>query len=276
MKKIENYLGFIRSDKFAKECGPPSEENTTLEVYIHPDSDPKVFDLLDRFHGWVSDNYARLHIRKEANQPVQTRPTSRPSDLKRWANKPMGYAISWIAFKDKTAAGVQECLSLVPTGKIEDMPEGMFSATKLGSWYLVFIDRHAHEFVGESMLQKLSVDCEVVAATVEEHVMFSSAEYWSSGKRVWSVVHDAQVSTEHLVEAGSLPASFLPIKERLFAAQKNERDDDEMKVDHIFDAPLELAETLVGFKHDKVIEVQFEVLKQRSSGGFFAGLFGKK
>jgi hypothetical protein len=188
----------------------------------------------------------------------------------------MGYAISWMAFKNKTAAEVQECLSLIPTGKIEDMPEGMFSATKLGPWHLVFIDRHAHEFVSESMLRKLSADCEVVAATVEEHVMFSSAEYWTGGKRVWSVVHDAQVSTEHLIETGSPPASFLPIKERLFAAQKNERDDDEMKVDHIFDAPLELAESLTGFKHDKVIEAKFEVLKKKSSGGFFAGLFGKK
>jgi hypothetical protein len=187
----------------------------------------------------------------------------------------MGYAISWIAFKDKAAAGVQECLSLVPTGKVEDMPEGMFSATKLGPWYLVVIDRHAHEFVNESMLRKFSADCEVVAATVEEHVMFSSAEYWTRGTRVWSVVHDAQVSMKHLVETGSPPASFLPIKERLFAAQKNERDD-ELKMDRIFDAPLELAESLTDFKHDKVIEAQFEILKKKSSGGFFAGLFGKK
>lgn len=188
----------------------------------------------------------------------------------------MGYAISWIAFRDKTAAEVQECLSLVPTGKFEDMPEGMFSATQLGPWYLVWIAWHAHEFVGESSLRKLSSSSEVVAATVEEHVMFSSAEYWSGGKRVWSVVHDAEVETEHLIESGSLPASFLPIRERLFAAQKKERNEDEMGVDHIFDAPLELAESLTGFKHDKVIEAQFEVLKKKPSGGFFAGLFGEK
>lgn len=188
----------------------------------------------------------------------------------------MGYAISWIAFKDKSAAQVQERLSLAPTGRLKEMPEGMFSAASFGSWYLVFIGRHAHEFVRESMLEKLSADCEVVAAIVEEHVMFSSAECWISGKRVWSATHDAQSGTDHLAETGSLPASFQAIKARLFAEQSKEKADDPMRVDHIFDAPLELAESLTGFKHDKANESKFEVLKKKASEGFLARLFGKK
>jgi hypothetical protein len=79
-----------------------------------------------------------------------------------------------------------------------------------------------------------------------------------------------------LVETGSLPALFQAIKDRLFAALSNERADDPMRVDHIFDAPLELAESLIGFKHDKVIEAKFEVLKKKASEGFFARLFAKR
>ena len=126
------------------------------------------------------------------------------------------------------------------------------------------------------MLEKLSADCEVVAATVEEHVMVSSAECWRSGRRLWSVAHDSQSSADHLVESGSPPASFQAIKDRLFAAQSKEKADDPMRVDHLFDAPLELAESLTGFKHDKEVEAKFEVLKKKAPDGFFARLFAKR
>lgn len=188
----------------------------------------------------------------------------------------MGSAISWIAFKDKTATQVQERLALRPTGRFEEIPEGMFSAASFGSWYLVFIDRHAHEFVREAMLEKLSADCEVVAVTVEEHVMFSSAEHWSSGKRLWSVVHESESGSNHLEESGSLPPSYAGIKDRLLAEQKKEDEDDKMKVDHVFDVPLEFAELVTGFKHDNVIEAKFEILEKKPSTGLLTRFFGKK
>ena len=80
MKKMDHYLGFIASETFLAECGPPSPQNTVIEVFIHPDSDRAAFDLLERSRDWVSDGRARLVIRKKANQtPEPTAPSGRGS-----------------------------------------------------------------------------------------------------------------------------------------------------------------------------------------------------
>ena len=184
----------------------------------------------------------------------------------------MGYAISWIAFKDKTAQQVFELLSLSPSGTFAEEPEGMFSGAQLDTgWYLVFINEYGHKFIGKNSLQRVSMDremdremdSEVVAVAVEEHVMFSSAEAWKSGKLIWKVTHEGEggpLGPRHLEEHGILPKEYQSTKQRLLAAQKQE-DQNEPEVDHIFDIPLELAESIVGFKHDKVVNARFEILK---------------
>jgi hypothetical protein len=85
LKKIENYLGYVRSEDFARECGSPSPENTSITVQIHPDSDEEVFILLDESRGWIHDNHARLEIKRRANQPVQTTAITPPPSTTRGA-----------------------------------------------------------------------------------------------------------------------------------------------------------------------------------------------
>src|SRR5579864_2308015 len=100
----------------------------------------------------------------------------------------MGYSISWIAFKGKTAAQSAELLGLSLSGKFEETPRSKFSGTQLATgWYVVVIDRFGHKFVGTSNLSRVSKTGEVVAAGTEEHVMFSSAEAWKDGKLIWKV-----------------------------------------------------------------------------------------
>ena len=60
LQKLENYLGFINSKEFLGEAGPPSVENTNVEVKLHPDSDPEISELLNRCVEWVADNNATL------------------------------------------------------------------------------------------------------------------------------------------------------------------------------------------------------------------------
>jgi len=64
IEKIKNYLGFIRSNAFVEEAGPPSISKTTIVVDIHRKSDPEIFDLLDRCRDWVLDNHASLVVRE--------------------------------------------------------------------------------------------------------------------------------------------------------------------------------------------------------------------
>jgi hypothetical protein len=188
----------------------------------------------------------------------------------------MGYAISWIAFQGKSAAEAAELLSLSPSGKFEEVPESMFCGVHLDKgWYVVVINEYGHKFVRERNLQRVSAAADVVAVTIEEHVMFSSAEAWENGKQVWRVAHASESGPRHLDEQGSLPGQYLAVKERLLAVQQRE-DEGAREVDYIFDLPLELSEAIVGFKHDKIINDRFEVLKPvvaTAGGGLLSRLF---
>lgn len=186
----------------------------------------------------------------------------------------MGYSISWIALKDKTAAEVAELLSLSRSGEFDDIPRGMFAGTQSGrGWYVVVIDVYGHKFLSERSLRRISAESDVIAAAIEEHVMFSSAEAWAKGNLVWRLTHEGETGPNNLREQGSLPEQFPRVKQRLLAAQQQE-DQAEPEVDHIFDIPLELAEEIVGFKHDKSLDLRFEVLRpvQTTGGGLFSRL----
>ena len=98
----------------------------------------------------------------------------------------------------------------------------------------------------DSIVQRLSAGCEVITADVEEHVMVSVATGWKDGQRVWSVTHDAQREMEHLQAEGELPAVFTSIRDRLRAEQQ-EAGGRRADVDHLFDVPVELAQTLTGY-----------------------------
>jgi hypothetical protein len=188
----------------------------------------------------------------------------------------MGYAISWIAFKGMTAGRTAELLALSPSGEFEEVPESMFSGVLLDSgWYVVVINEYAHEFVRERALHRVSATAEVVAATIEEHVMFSSAAAWKNGNLIWKVTHASESGPRHLAEHGTLPERYRSVKERLLAAQQLE-DEGAREVDYVFDLPLELAEAIVGFKHDKLLDARFETLKPVAAGsGLLSRLFRK-
>jgi len=58
MRKLENYLGYIRSEPFAAQYGaaPP----VSVIVRYHPDISEGILDLLNQCHGWVEDSGATL------------------------------------------------------------------------------------------------------------------------------------------------------------------------------------------------------------------------
>ena len=100
---------------------------------------------------------------------------------------------------------------------------------------------------------------------------------------VWTVTHDAGKGIQHLAVEGDVPTEFSTIKDRLQSKQK-EAGGDKANVDHLFDAPVELAQSLTGFRHDQDIDgadkAPFEVLSSRSvpkkKTSWFKSLFGSK
>jgi hypothetical protein len=105
----------------------------------------------------------------------------------------------------------------------------------------------------------------VVACSIEEHVMFSSAEYWAAGTRVWRAEHVGEDGPIHLKTSGALPGGF----EAMAAEHKELQEADggeRAGVDHYFDIPLNAAKEVIGFKHDEDIPgvdyEGFEVLRK--------------
>ena len=162
----------------------------------------------------------------------------------------MGYSQSWSAVKGKPPAAVLETLGLRGTGTREEIAESPIVGTELPSgWYLVVASRSGHRLMSDQNVQRLSAGCDVVTGDVEEHVMVSVATSWKDGRRVWTVTHDAQRDMEHLQAEGELPATFVSIRDRLRSEQQA-AGGRKADVDYIFDVPVELAQTLTGYRHN--------------------------
>lgn len=161
----------------------------------------------------------------------------------------MGYSLSWVAIETAGEKALLTQLGLHATTEISEAgPEFDLSGAHLPGWYLLVAD-HSDALVDEQLLKTLSGHGRVIAAMVEEHVMFSSAEEWSNGERVWGVIHVPDAGLYHIGVEGSLPDAFGAIHQRQFTEQEKDGGMD-AGVDHIIDIPLELAAAITGFRHD--------------------------
>jgi hypothetical protein len=197
----------------------------------------------------------------------------------------MGFTLTWIAFRGKPDTAIHTALGLVGTGQFQEIPDAPFSGALLPSeWYVVVRDRELGCFDDE-VLSKVSASCELVMCTLSETVMYSGASQWKHGRKIWSVTHDSGQGREDLQTDGELPPEFVAIRERLMESQKGERSSKPgMGVDYIFDAPIELAQYLTGYRYDQDIpgldddnDKPYEILEAAPSAkpqSFFRRLFG--
>ncbi len=163
----------------------------------------------------------------------------------------MGHSLSWIAFKGPPLEAGLESLGLSRSGVLGEWGRKSLTGHALpNAWHLVIAPRCNHPLVSDANLAFLSTVAEVIACCVEEHVMFSSAQMWSHGQRVWRVEHDAQLSRRHLVATGQMPASYTLALQQA-QAQQDAEDRGPQEVDYYFDVPLQVAQDVTGFKHDE-------------------------
>ena len=163
----------------------------------------------------------------------------------------MGFAISWLAVKGKSPEAVAQNLGLTPTGEMTDYGESLFTGRTLSSgWFLLVINQCEHKFVKPDSLAVLSSNCEAIACSIEEHVMFCSSELWRNGMQIWRIEHDAQKSMEHISNSGSLPDGYSAI-EKEFSEEQKKAGGKKADTDYFFEIPLQTAKSIVGFKHDE-------------------------
>jgi hypothetical protein len=173
----------------------------------------------------------------------------------------MGYSISWLALRADAEVALS-ALALRTTGRyVELAGEAPFGGAAMSTgWYLIVADRGEHKLISEPIVQPVSTKVDVVTCWVEEHVMASEASFWSQGRRIWSVSHDAQQGEEHFESNGKLPAFFDEIRASAFADQASKGKSE--GVDFIIEVPLEMARRIAGYKHDADGEpARFEVLE---------------
>ncbi|GAA0770461.1 hypothetical protein LRH25_32235 [Ideonella azotifigens] len=163
----------------------------------------------------------------------------------------MGFNISWIAIMGATARQMTEDLGFTPTGKFATLASQPLQGAELpGKGYLVVARGDEHAILSPGFLAAHSEKHDIVACAVEEHVMHCQAACWRAGKMAWSAEHDGQESRRHLVTQGSLPASFDEILQAAKRLQDVE-DSAAQEVDFFFEVPLQLAQSIAGFKHDE-------------------------
>jgi hypothetical protein len=192
----------------------------------------------------------------------------------------MGFSITWCAVREEGADKLLQELGLSPTGETEEFPESLISAARLATgWRVIWYNRYDCPFLRPEDLGKISKDQDILMCRVEEHVMASSSEMWSSGKRKWWLSHEGENGPKGLSTDGELPESFPVVRREMEEAQLAEGGDD-AEVDFIFEIPLKVAQSLVGFKHDEdcpyMVDGHFVVLSRPETkkgllGRFFGG-----
>ncbi len=180
----------------------------------------------------------------------------------------MGYSLSLLAVPTANAAEALEQLGYSRTGRLcEFAREPLSSCALPTNWFLLVARGSDNRFLQPKTLGLLSSHFPVIACSIEEHVMFSSAAYWSGGNQVWRVEHVGENRPTHLQTAGILPPGFEQMAAELMQAQVA-AGGEKADVDHYFDIPLNAAKEVIGFKHDEDIPgvdyEGFEVLRPTS------------
>lgn len=193
----------------------------------------------------------------------------------------MGFAISWCAVPESSAEGFLQRIGLIETGETEEIPESLISVARLDTgWRLLWYNEYDCPFLGERERQEHSRHHDLLFCLVEEHCMASSAELWSAGSQKWWISHEGADGPKGLDFSGSLPDVFQKIKAEKEEMQRKEGGD-QADVDYIFEIPLLVAKSLIGFKHDEawphIVGNEFKIMtKEARQRGVFSRLFGKK
>jgi hypothetical protein len=172
----------------------------------------------------------------------------------------MGVAMSWIAIKGLDRSEILIRMRLKPNGAVGDFLGGKIGVQELpDGWTLIVIGDVLHPLASRKALEQTSAGCTILTCNIEEHVMFSRAEAWEDGKRLWYVEHEGDSDARGLEVQGKLPANYAAL-ERDHRESQQADDAADPGVDHIFDVPLALAASIVGYKHDESPIDKFELL----------------
>jgi hypothetical protein len=174
----------------------------------------------------------------------------------------MGYSLAWLATRGKPIESLFAELNLRRTGTAGQYTDDpMVGAPLEDGWYLLVARGCDHRMITDPVLKTISRGCRMIACSVEEHMTWSLTMEWDNGRELWSVYHQGDEEVHNLTASGALPDFFASIRDEIMAEQAAEGGAD-AGVDCVFEAPLELARRITGFRHssDENVSGQFEIL----------------
>lgn len=166
----------------------------------------------------------------------------------------MGWSISWTAVRGESEDQALSHFNLARTGRFVATTEPGETVATLapGGWTLVGADDFDSPLFQQTSLAQVAKRCELVTVRVEEHIMYSSPEYWRNGEQEWFLSHDNQKGRMDLTAVGRAPGLFAEVKAHLLKQQRDyDAANHSMRVDFLFDVPVETAARVVGFRHDR-------------------------
>lgn len=188
----------------------------------------------------------------------------------------MGFRICYIA-TTASPNELVEALNLNLGEVSNEMPQGSWWIARLkgSDWTLLWSE---NEEFGQSSIKQIETLSELhktYLCEVNETVMWSSAELWVDGEKLWKVSHTGDEEDKfQLSEYGKLPENYTKIVETHFADQKHDGED----VDHVFEVPLNLVASEIGFRHEDHLEAsdveEFLLVTPPKKKGLFSRLFG--
>ena len=160
----------------------------------------------------------------------------------------MGFRISWIGLKDIEAPKALALAGLRDTEEVDEASESFASWTTLpANWVIIFYNDF--NYPSDEFLQLLSAGCSVLSAQIHEGIMYSGIRYHDHGEELWSVSHDCENGIYDVDVSGEPPSLLTAIRDRLTAKQRDAGE--RCGVDYVFDVPVELAEAMCGYRHDR-------------------------
>lgn len=158
----------------------------------------------------------------------------------------MGVRASLLAVEGHDTQRVLERLGLVETGEhaFDTLPTLACAVTPSG-WVVVM---GPEDYATPERLRLISASGEAVGLVSSETVMVNEAHGYADGRKIWSVTHDPERGPCDLQVEGEPPAQLEAIRERLIRQQT---EDEEGDVDYLFDAAIELVDSICDFRWDQ-------------------------
>jgi hypothetical protein len=160
----------------------------------------------------------------------------------------MSFDVSWAAFHKVRKQEVLATASLQNTGQHDEANEAPFSCAELpNEWTILYANNSTYIYEN---IKTISENHAVLSVIIQDYVPTSLAAFHVRGKQVWSVYHEGNAGVLDLTLTGAVPPQTTTIRDRLLILQQRE-EGKVPRVDHMFDVPVELAESICGYRHDR-------------------------